>query len=159
MRKVEKGNFVKVCYTGKLKSGEIFDQTEDCQSLEVEIGAGEVIPGFEDALLGMSLNEKKTFTLTPDEAYGQRDETLERKIARSNFPPGYQPQEGEFVAFQTPKGEQLPAMVKDVGLEHVVVDFNHPLAGQSLIYEVEVAEINDQPSTSPSSCTSGCCCS
>jgi peptidylprolyl isomerase len=156
---VEKGKFVKLCYTGRYEDGEIFDQTSACQAIEIEIGAGEVVPGFEDALIGMAPSEKRTFTLGPDQAYGDRDERLQRKIGRSNFPTGYQPQVGEVIAFRTPVGEQLPAMVKDADSETVTVDFNHPLAGKSLTFEVEVAEVNDQRSPTQSTCSSGCCCS
>ena len=103
MRIVEKGNFVKVSYTGRLESGEVFDSTDGCEPVEIEIGSGNLIKGFEDALLGMTLNEKKTFSLTPDEAYGQRNDALEQSFSRSDTPDDFQPKVGEIVGLQSPR--------------------------------------------------------
>jgi len=159
MRRVESGDLVKICYTGRFENGEIFERATTCEAVEIRVGAGEIVPGLENALIGMAANEMKTVTLSPDEAYGERDERLEQTVLRSSFPPDLKPITGEFIAFRTPKGEQLPAMIKSVEGEKVTIDFNHPLAGKSLIYEVEVAEINDLPSSRPSECNTGRCCS
>jgi peptidylprolyl isomerase len=159
MRKVENGDMVKVCYTGKLEDGKVFDKTESCQPMEFKVGAGEVIPGFESAVLGMAQQEKKTFTISPDDAYGVRDERLKRTILRSNFPTDFTPQVGDIIALSTPKGEQLPAVIDQMDDENITIDFNHPLAGKSLTFELEVAEINGQSEASTSKCASGCCCS
>lgn len=157
-RKIEKGNFVKVCYTGKFDDGQVFDQTESCNPIEVEVGAGEVIKGFEDALVGMAQNEKKTFTLEPDEAYGNRDEGMQQSFTRSDLPPDFKPEIGEVVVLQNREGGQMLATIKQVDMENVTVDLNHPLAGKALTFDIEVAEINDEPSKAPSQCGSGCCC-
>ncbi len=158
MKKVEKGHYVKVCYTGRLASGEIFDQTESCNPLEVQVGAGDVLKGFEDALLGMAPNEKKTFTLEPDDAYGVRNEDMEQSFTRSELPPDFRPETGEVVVLQNQDGEQMLATIKQMDQENITVDLNHPLAGMALTFDIEVAEINDGPSASPSTCGSGCCC-
>ena len=97
MEKVENGMFVSVDYRGALQSGEVFDTSSGRQPLEVQIGAGNVIKGFEEALLGMSLNEKKSFTIEPEDAYGQRDESLKRVFARAEVPPEIDLQVGQIV--------------------------------------------------------------
>jgi peptidylprolyl isomerase len=158
MMRVQKGHFVKVNYTGTLDNGAVFDSTESCHPMEVEVGSGNVLRGFEDALIGMARNEKKVFSLAPEDAYGQRDESLEQSFDRSEVPPDFQPAIGEVVGLQTERGDQVLATVKHVDSEKITVDLNHPLAGQSLTFEVEVNEINDHPSPTPS-CGCGCSCS
>ena len=158
MKRIETGNFVKVCYTAKLEDGEVVDHTDKCNPIEIEVGAGNLIKGFEDALVGMELNEQKTFTLSPDEAYGMRDEELEQTFSRSDLPADFQPAVGEVVVLENQEGGQTLATVKRSEAESLVVDLNHPLAGRSLTFEIEVAEINEQASASPSKCGSGCCC-
>jgi peptidylprolyl isomerase len=157
MKKVENGHFVKVDYTGTLENGDVFDSSRDTHALEVEVGAGRVIKGFEDALLGMAKEEKKTITLSPGEAYGPRNESLEQTFMRSELPEGFDPQVGQVLALQNPQGGQFPAKVKHADEEKITVDLNHPLAGETLTFEVEVVEINDAPS--PSSCTPSACSS
>jgi peptidylprolyl isomerase len=159
VKTIETGHFVKVCYTAKLEDGEVVDHTDKCNPIEIEVGAGNLIKGFEDALLGMELNEKKTFTLPPEEAYGMRDEELEQTFPRSELPADFQPGIGEVVVLENQEGGQTLATVKHSEAESLVVDLNHPLAGKTLTFEIEVAEINDQPSPAHSTCGSGCCCS
>ncbi len=159
MRKVENGSSIKICYTGRLENGEVFDRTDSCQPLAIVIGAGEMVQGLEDALIGMGQNEKKTVSLSPDEAFGVRDERLMRTLLRSNFPSDYQPEIGSIVAMKTPHGEQLPGVITELDGEYVKVDFNHPLAGKPVVYEVEIAEIADPSDPLTSACESGCCCS
>ena len=158
MRTVKIGDFVKVCYVGRLEGGAVFEETGMCRSAEIRMGAGEVAQGLEDALIGMAQGERKTITLPPDDAYGERDETLEQSIPRLDFARDYQPKEGEFVAVKAPGGQMIPAMVTHVDEEYVRVDFNHPLAGKTLTYELEVEEVNEKPSSSLSQCGSSCCC-
>ncbi len=152
MRKVESGNYVRVHYTGKLDDGEVFDSSRDGQPIEVQAGAEQVIKGFDDAILGMALEEKKTFTLAPEEAYGHRDENLERTFERSDLPDGMDPREGEIIALKTDDGEQIPARVKNVDEKKLTLDLNHPLAGESLTFDIEIMEINDHPTACPSGC-------
>lgn len=160
MRKVANGDYVKFCYKGRFLDGEVFDDQQDCDPIEIRVGSGETIPGIEEALIGMGPKEKKTLTLTPDQAYGERDERMKRTVLKSNFPFNFEPYEGQLIAFKTPKGEQLPAMVVQINKDEITIDFNHPLAGKSLVYELEVAEINDEPCGAPSRCSDGggCCC-
>lgn len=163
MKKVENGHFVKVDYTGTLENGETFDSSHGAQPIEVQIGAGGVIKGFEDALIGMAEKETKTFTLTPEEAYGRRREDLEQTFMRSELPEGFDPQVGQVLALRNPQGGQIPATVKLTDAEKITVDLNHPLAGETLTFDIEVVKINNepsQPSCSPSACGScGSTCS
>ena len=157
MKRVENGHFVKVDYTGTLENGDIFDSSRNAHPIEVKVGAGGVIKGFEDALMGMAQNEKKTFTCSPEEAYGHRNEGLEQSFMRSELPEGFDPQVGQVLALQNPQGGQFPASVKHTDDEKITMDLNHPLAGKTLTFDVEVLEINDEPS--PSSCTPTACSS
>jgi peptidylprolyl isomerase len=158
MKKVETGDFVKLCYTGMLDNGMIFDKTEKCKPLEVQVGSGGLVEGFESAIVGMGQNEKKSFVLEPDEAYGERDERLERTFLRSSLPLSFEPFPGQVIVFMTENKRELPAIVKSVDDELLVVDFNHPLAGRSLLFEVEVAQIADTESDYTAECEAECCC-
>jgi len=162
MQKVTSGLFVSVDYTGTLENGDIFDSSEGRQPLEVQIGSGTVIPGFESALLGMSLNETKTVTLSPEEAYGHRDERRMHDFPKSDVPAGMEPEVGQTLMLTTPQGQQIPARVDSVDEDKVVFDLNHPLAGQSLTFQIEVVGISET-ATQPSEgcgthCSSGCDC-
>ena len=159
MEKVENGMFISVDYKGTLQNGHVFDTSQGRQPLEVEMGAGQLIKGFEKALLGMALNEKKTFTLEPEEAYGQRDESLRRAFSRSDVPPEMNPEVGQTVVLTTPQGQQIPTRIVQVDNETVTVDPNHPLAGESLTFEIEVVGISSTPTQAPAGCGSGCDCS
>ncbi len=155
MKTVEKGHYVKLHYTGRLENGEIFDSSEGKTPFEFRVGANQVIPGFEKAIIGMKINEKKTFTVEPEEAYGERDERLKQSFLRSELPMNFQPSVGEILALQTEDGTRLHAIVTEVTPHQITIDLNHPLAGQRLTFEVEILEINDAPS--PTFCGSGGC--
>lgn len=158
MEKVETGLYVSVDYKGTLHNGEVFDTSHGSQPLEVKMGVGQLIEGFERELLGMSLNEKKTFTLDPDDAYGQRDESLTREFARADLPPEMEPRIGMMIALRSPDGRQMPAKITHLDDEKLSVDLNHPLAGESLTFEIEVVGINDAPTQPHTGCGSGCDC-
>ena len=142
MKTVENGNVVQVHYTGTLGSGEVFDSSEGRDPLKVTIGQGQLIQGFEKSLVGMQLNEKKTFTLTPEDAYGQRDEAAMRRFSRAELPPDMKVEEGQMLALSTPQGEQIPARVAQLDDEQITLDLNHPLAGKRLTFEIEVVGID-----------------
>jgi len=157
MEKVYHGAVVKLCYTGRLENGIVFDKT-DCKPVEVRIGDGSLVNGFETALIGMGLNEKKSFILGPEDAYGDWDEKLERRFDRASLQLQFEPLPGQVIVFMTREGRELPAVVKFVNDEVIVADFNHPLAGRDLSYEVQVAEISEPGSDSRSPCAAECCC-
>ena len=158
MEKVETGLYVSVDYKGTLQNGEVFDTSLGSQPLEIKMGVGQLIEGFEKELMGMSLNEKKTFTLNADDAYGQRDENLTRDFARADFPPEMEPRIGMMITLQSPDGRQMPAKITHLDDEKLSVDLNHPLAGESLTFEIEVVDINETPTQSHTGCGSGCDC-
>ena len=167
METVRNGLFVSVDYKGTLRDGEVFDSSQGRPPLEVEIGADQLIKGFEDALLGMSLNEKKTFTLAPEEAYGLRDDTQLRSFSMSEIPPEMDPEVGQTIALSAPDGRHIPATITEVTAEQVTIDLNHPLAGQSLTFEIEIVGISSEPTqtqggcgcgSAPSQASSGCGC-
>ena len=159
MDKVENGLYVSVDYKGTLQSGDVFDDSHGRQPLEVELGAGQLIAGFENELMGMALNDKKNFTLDPEDAYGQRDESLTRDFARADFPPEMEPKVGMMIALQSPEGQQMPAKITHLDDEKLSVDLNHPLAGESLTFEIEVVGISESPTQTHAGCGSGCACS
>jgi peptidylprolyl isomerase len=158
MEKVSSGMFVSVDYKGTLQDGQVFDTSEGRQPLEVQMGAGQLIKGFENALMGMALSEKKTFTLTPEEAYGPVDEERKHTFPLTDVPAEMDPQIGQTVGLTTQDGRQVPAKIVAVGDEGVTVDFNHPLAGESLTFEIEVVGISETP-TQNAGCGCGCDCS
>lgn len=156
MDKVENGRYVSVAYTGTLDNGEIFDTSEGKAPLEIQMGTGQLIEGFERALLGMGVGEKKTFTVPATEAYGERDTDATLDIPVANVPPGMDPQIGQTVGLTTNDGRQVPARITDVTEVHVRVDMNHPLAGEALTFAIEVMGISDTPTQAPSACAGGC---
>lgn len=157
MKTVKEGDYVKIHYTGRLDDGAVFDSSSGCKPLEVCIGAGQVIPGFENALLGMAPTEKKTFSVDPEDGYGERDGDLERSFQLSDFPTDFNPEVGQVIVLQSQDNEQYPATIKEIGKEEVLLDLNHPLAGEVLTFDVEVLEISDSPTET--SCSCGCSCS
>jgi peptidylprolyl isomerase len=159
MQKVETGKFVSVNYTGTLESGEQFDSSEGRPPLEFKVGAGQMIKGFEAAVMGMALNEKKTITLAPGEAYGDRDDKQMHEFPRDQVPAEIDPQVGQTLALTSPQGQQIPARIAAVDQEKITFDLNHPLAGETLTFDIEVVGISDAPTQQPAGCGSGCDCS
>ena len=156
MEKVKNGHYVQVHYEGTLQNGQMFDTSRNGEPLEVKVGEGQVIKGFEDALIGMTTNEKKTVTLTPDQAYGERDETLEHVFDRAQVPADMDPKPGDMVALQTSQGQRVPVQVKTVDDKKVVVDLNHPLAGETLVFDLEIMGIADQAMSAGCACQGSC---
>jgi peptidylprolyl isomerase len=154
MATVAKGNFVQVDYTGSLEDDTVFDTSEGRQPLEFQVGQGQMIPGFDQAVLGMAIEEEKQVTLTADQAYGQPREELKRE-----FPVSMISQEevkmGQELWFETPHGP-VRGLLLHKDEEKIIVDFNHPLAGQALKFQIKVVGISDQPTQVQSSCSCGC---
>ena len=158
MQKVENGLFVSIHYTGTLDNGEVFDSSRERQPLEVEMGAGVVLKQFENALMGMALNDKKEFTLAPEDAYGERNEELSHTFDRSELPQGADPKVGDVLSLSSSDGQQFPARIVEADEEKIVLDLNHPLAGQTLKFEVEVVGISDTRTQPAPNFGSGCKC-
>ena len=140
---IKKGDKVKVAYTGKLEDGNVFDSSEDRAPLSFEVGANQVIPGFDKAIEGMKKDEEKTFTLSVDEAYGPVKEELVQEFPRDKLPDKPEPKEGMMLIMQAPTGQQIPAKIIEVNDGTVKIDINHPLAGKALTFEIKVVGINE----------------
>jgi peptidylprolyl isomerase len=135
---VKNGDLVRVHYTGRLEGGEVFDSSRDGEPLEFTVGAGEVIQGFDAAVRGLSVGETRTVEIEPEDAYGPRREGLVTSISRevAQFPVA--PEVGANFFLPLQDGTQHPVTVTEVTDTHVTIDGNHPLAGQKLIFEVEL---------------------
>jgi peptidylprolyl isomerase len=135
------GDNVKVHYTGKLDDGTIFDTSADREPLEFTIGKGQLIPDFEQAVIGMNPDESKTIQIPSDKAYGPyRDEML-MKVDRSNLPENLDPKVGQRLQMRHPNGQTAIVAVIEVNDSQVTLDGNHPLAGKDLTFDIQLAEI------------------
>lgn len=141
MSQAKKGDTVRVHYTGKLKDGDVFDSSRQRGPLELKLGAGQVITGFEQAIEGMSPGESKSVDVPAAEGYGQRQEEKVIDFERSALPANLDPRVGEQLQLQTQDGRAVPAAVTKVSESTVTVDANHPLAGNDLVFELELVEI------------------
>jgi len=141
MPEAKPGNTVKVHYTGTLTDGTKFDSSRGQEPLEFTLGQDEMIGGFEQAVVGMSLGENKTVTIPSDDAYGERNESMVQQVPRSAIPPEIELAPGMMLQAQGPDGETLRFTVADFDEESVTVDGNHPLAGRDLVFELELVEI------------------
>jgi FKBP-type peptidyl-prolyl cis-trans isomerase SlpA len=141
MSKVPESSSVVVNYTGKLTDGSVFDSSllEGREPLNAKLGEGQLIPGFETGLIGMMVGDKKTVEIDPREAYGERNEELILDVVKTNVPENVEV--GMLLQTFGPEG---PALVKvlEIKDESVVIDANHPLAGEKLIFELEVMGIS-----------------
>lgn len=139
---IKTGDRVKIEYTGTLDDGTIFDSSADHGNpLEFEVGGGQVIRGFDDAVLGMKENEEKQFSILPADAYGEHDPTLIQRIPREAFPQDAELVPGLLFEAGLPTGEKVPATITEVQGEIISVDLNHPLAGKRLNFKIKVSAI------------------
>ena len=134
----EKGNKVKVHYTGKHVSGEVFDTSEGREPLAFTVGEGMMIKGFEAGLMGMETGEKKTVEIEPSEAYGETREDLFTEVDKAQLPEGTT--EGQTLQAMTEQGP-INVTVKEFKEDVAVLDMNHPLAGKKLVFDLEVVEV------------------
>ncbi|CAN5242482.1 peptidylprolyl isomerase [soil metagenome] len=133
----QNGDTGRVHYTGRLENGEVFDSSEEGEPLEFQVGAGQVIPGFDQGVAGMSVGDKKTVEIDVDDAYGECIDALVRTIERSGMNIDTEPQPGMNLIMQLADGNQIPVAITEVTSTHVTLDANHPLAGQRLIFDIE----------------------
>jgi peptidylprolyl isomerase len=141
MADAKPGDTVKVHYTGKLEDGTVFDSSADREPLQFTIGEGNVIPGFENAVVGMNPGEIKTEKIPCVDAYGPRHEEMIQTIERSAIPADIAVQEGQQLQVSQPGGEALVVTVAEVTDDAVTLDGNHMLAGKDLVFEIELVEI------------------
>jgi len=137
---IEAGKTVKVHYKGSLNDGEVFDSSEGREPLEFQVGSGQVIPGFDDAIQQMDPGVSKTITIPSDQAYGEVRPEMVATVPHEQFPEGMSPEVGQTLQLQTPQGA-LPVQVVNVADEGVTIDGNHPLAGEDLTFELTVVEV------------------
>lgn len=135
------GSKVKVNYTGTFDDGEVFDASADGQPLEFEVGAGQVIPGFDQAVVGMTVGDAKQVRLPEEEAYGPYNPEMVFEAEHSQFEEGMNPEVGQQFQTQMQDGTPMLLTVKDVSEEKVVLDANHPMAGKTLNFAIELVEI------------------
>lgn len=141
--KVENTNKVKIHYKGTLSDGQVFDSSEGRDPLEFQVGAKQVIPGFEEAVLGMTKGEKKTITIPSEKAYGPIRAEMVQEVPKKELPQGMEIKVGTMLMLQTPQGQQMPVKVAKVSDETVTMDLNHPLAGKDLTFEIEVVDVQE----------------
>ena len=132
------GDRVRVHYTGRLAGGEQFDSSRGGEPLEFTVGAGEVIPGFDEAVRGLQVGESRSVEIEPDDAYGPRREGLVAEIERERAQFPVEPQVGMNLLLPLQDGNQLEVVVTAVNETHITIDGNHPLAGQKLYFDVEL---------------------
>jgi peptidylprolyl isomerase len=141
MTQVKAGDTVRIHYTGTLSDGQTFDSSEGRDPLEFTVGSGQIIPGLDAAIPGMSVGEKKIVEVPADDAYGQADPSARQAVPRAEIPAEIPLDLGTQLQVQTPQGQVMPVTVVEVTDEQVVLDANHPLAGRDLTFAIELVEI------------------
>lgn len=142
MAEAKSGNTVRVHYTGTLNDGSQFDSSIGRDPLQITLGQGQVIPGFEEALIGMAPGDNKTVTIGADEAYGPRRDELVHKVEREQIPDEVDCEVGSLLQATAPDGSVLRLQVIESDAESVTLDANHPLAGEDLTFDLEMVEVN-----------------
>jgi len=141
MQQVKAGDVVKVHYTGKLTSGDQFDSSAGREPLEFTVGAGQMIKGFDAAMPGMAIGEKKTINILPEDAYGTRSEEAIIQFPKENVPADMKLEPGMTLTLSNEMGQPVPVIVVEVKDDVVILDANHFLAGKELIFDIELIEI------------------
>lgn len=141
MAQVKHGDVVKVHYTGKLTNGEQFDSSNGREPLEFTVGAGQMIKGFDDAMPGMSVGEKKTINILPENAYGLKDEQSVIEFPISNIPAEMKLDVGMQLQLRNEAGQPFPVTVAEIKDDVIILDANHSLAGKELVFDIELIEI------------------
>lgn len=141
MTVAKSGDSVKVHYTGTLEDGTQFDSSRGVEPLEFTLGSGQVIAGFDEAVTGMEQGEKKNVTIPADRAYGQRNEEMVITAPRDHVPEDITPEVGQRLQLAGPNNQPIVVEVTEVTDEHIQLDANPPLAGQNLIFDLELVEI------------------
>jgi FKBP-type peptidyl-prolyl cis-trans isomerase 2 len=141
MAQIQQGDTVKVHYTGTLKDGTVFDSSVEREPLEFTMGKGQLIAGFEAAVLGKTPGETVKVDIPPENAYGPYHQEAVMEVPRDQLPPNLNPEEGQQLQLTQENGQVFVVQVSDVSDDSVTLDGNHPLAGQGLTFEIEVLEI------------------
>ena len=136
---IENGNVVDVHYVGKLTDGNVFDSSEGREPLKFEVGSGQIIPGFENAVMGKTIGDKVTVTINPEMAYGEVREDLFVQLPLDKMPGDVEV--GQMLQAMTDDGRATQVRVHEVNTDNVIIDGNHPLAGQDLIFDIEIVSV------------------
>ncbi len=142
MDQAKNGDTVKVHYTGTLENGEVFDSSKDRDPLMFVLGEGDMIPGFETGVVGMKQGDSKSISIAPEHAYGARREELVVEIKKSGFPENITPSVGLQLQMTRKDGNPINAVISAVDEQNVTLDANHPLAGHTLIFDIQLVEIS-----------------
>lgn len=138
----KEGDQVKVHYTGKLKTdGSVFDSSQDREPLSFQIGAGQIIPGFENGIKGLEEGDKTTIEVTPEEGYGQHMPERMFEVDKAQVPEDLNPQVGQSLQVKSQDGQTAQVVVNEIKDDSIVLDANHPLAGKDLVFEVELVKV------------------
>ena len=141
MAQPQEGNTVSIHYTGRLEDGTVFDSSEGREPLQFTVGAGQVIPGFENAVLALETGQSSTTTIPPEDGYGPRRTDLIVKMQRTELPGDVDPEVGQHFHLSMPDGTPVPVIVSAVGPMTVTFDANHPLAGKTLIFDIKLLSV------------------
>lgn len=142
MTKIKKGNKIKVEYTGSLEDGTVFDSSEKQGApIEFTVGEGQVIQGFDDAVVGMEKGEEKEITIPPEKAYGNYHSELVKELAKDCFPEKQEFTVGMIFVMNTQEGKQIPFRISKVTDNTVTVDLNPPLAGKTLVIKLRIVDV------------------
>jgi len=136
---IENGNVVDVHYVGKLTDGNVFDSSEGREPLKFEVGSGQIIPGFENAVMGKTVGDKVTVTINPEMAYGEVREDLFVQLPLDKMPGDVEV--GQMLQAMSDDGRATQVRVHEVNEDSVIIDGNHPLAGQDLIFDIEIVSV------------------
>jgi FKBP-type peptidyl-prolyl cis-trans isomerase 2 len=159
VKRISHGEWIKVEYEGTFDDGTVFDSTNmnGGTPLKFQVGMGQLIKGFDNSVVDKKLGDEYTIRLEPSEAYGERKDGMTQRVPRSQFPKGVELQPGLMLMVMGPQG-QMPASIKSIEDDEVVIDLNHPMAGKVLNFKIKIVETNSEPDP-PSACGCGCDCS
>jgi peptidylprolyl isomerase len=146
MQQVKSGDTVKVHYSGRLTDGTTFDSSAGREPLQFEVGSGMVIAGFDNGVLGMAVGDKKTIQIPVAEAYGPKNPEMVIEFPVSEFPEDMELEIGQRLNMTNGAGQIIPVVITEIGQETVMLDANHPLAGEDLVFDIELVEIGAPPS-------------
>ncbi|MFC1516434.1 peptidylprolyl isomerase [Thermodesulfobacteriota bacterium] len=141
MGQVKNGNTVKIHFTGKLENGEVFDTSLEREPMEFQVGNGDVMQGLEEGIVGMALGDTKTIEIRPEQGFGARHEDLVVEVVKTLLPESVTPEVGQQLQVSKAEGETIVVTIIDMDDDTVTLDANHPLAGHTLIFDVELVEV------------------
>jgi len=157
---IKTGDTISVDYTGKFDNGEVFDTSRNRAPLKFTVGSGQLIPGFDAAVIGMQPGDTKTVTIAPEDGYGVHDRERVISMPRASVPEGMEIEVGMAVQLADQAGNPIPAVIQELNEEDVILDLNHPLAGKTLTFDIEIREtgLAPDPQCGSGGASCGSCC-